>query len=69
MTKEIKCAYCQGTGKAPSDNRASCYVCADKGFVTIEGKAKQCPDCGGTGKTQESKLPCLGCRGRGVVKA
>lgn len=67
--KEIKCAYCQGTGKVPGDNRVPCYVCAGKGLVTIEEEERQCPECGGTGKTQESKLPCLRCRGKGVVKA
>lgn len=67
MAKEIKCAYCQGTGKMPSDARVPCYVCEGKGFVLVEEKAKKCPECGGTGKAQESKLPCLSCKGKGVV--
>lgn len=66
--KEIKCAYCKGTGKMPSDNRVLCYVCEGKGLVTVEEEAKQCPECGGAGKTKESNLPCLRCRGKGVVK-
>jgi len=69
MAKEIKCIYCGGIGKMPSDDRVSCYVCAGKGFVAAEGEAKQCPECGGTGRTRESKLPCLRCKGKGVVKA
>ena len=69
MAKEIKCAYCKGTGKMPSDDRVLCRVCEGKGVVTVEGEAKQCSECGGTGKTQESKLPCLRCKGKGVVHA
>ena len=69
MAKEIKCAYCQGTGKMPSDVRVLCYVCGGKGLVAVEEETRQCPECGGRGKTQESKLPCLKCKGRGVVKA
>lgn len=69
MAKEIKCAYCKGTGKMPSDVRVPCYVCEGEGLVTIEGEAKQCSECGGIGKTQESKLPCLRCKGKGVVNA
>ena len=67
MAEKIKCAYCKGTGKMPSDNRVPCRVCEGKGLITVEGEAKQCPECGGTGRTQESKLPCLSCRGKGVV--
>ncbi len=69
MAEKIKCAYCRGTGKAPNDDRIPCYVCAATGFVTVEEKAKQCSECGGTGRTKESKLPCLRCRGKGVIKA
>lgn len=69
MAKEIKCVYCQGIGKMPSDNRIPCYVCEGEGSVTIEGGTKQCPQCDGSGKTKESKLPCLRCKGKGVVKA
>lgn len=69
MAKEIKCVYCEGTGKMPSDGRVPCRVCGGKGLVTVEGEAKQCLECGGTGKAQESKLPCLSCKGKGVVKA
>ena len=68
MAEKIKCAYCKGTGKMLSDNRIPCYVCAGKSFVTVEEEAKQCSECGGTGKTKESKLPCLRCKGKGVVK-
>jgi len=69
MAKEIKCAYCNGTGKMPSDVRVLCYVCKGKGLVTVEEGIKQCSECGGTGKTQESNLPCLRCKGKGIVKA
>lgn len=67
MTKEIKCAYCQGTGRMPSDGRVPCCICEGKSLVAVEGEAKQCAECGGTGKTQEAKLSCLGCKGKGVV--
>ena len=69
MAKEIKCAYCKGTGKMPSDDRVLCRVCEGKGLVRVEGEAKQCSECGGTGETQESKLPCLRCKGKGVVNS
>ena len=64
-----RCVYCQGSGIHPYGVRISCYVCDGKGMVTFikRGKAKKCPDCEGTGRAPESKLPCLTCDGKGVL--
>jgi DnaJ-class molecular chaperone len=43
------------------------------GTVTVEEDAVLCPPCGGTGVEPsvlgESQLPCLTCRGKGVISA
>jgi len=42
-------------------------VCGGKGVVTVKEPTKECPDCEGTGRSFESKLPCLTCKGKGVI--
>lgn len=61
----IECAFCGGTGVYP-DKRLTCTVCGGKGVVTVPEDAKECPDCLGTGQAPDG-LPCLLCRGKGVV--
>jgi len=73
----IKCAFCKGTGVYPYGVRITCTVCGGKGVVKIsaggefasgrKGASKECPDCKGTGRSFESKLPCLTCKGKGVI--
>lgn len=61
----IKCAFCNGTG-IYLDKRITCTVCGGKGVVTEPKGAKTCPECKGSGQAPDS-LPCLNCRGKGVV--
>jgi len=63
----VKCAYCKGTGVQPFGTRLTCTVCGGKGVVTIKGSTTVCLDCGGSGRAPESGLPCLTCKGIGVI--
>jgi len=63
----IKCAYCKGTGVYPHNGRVTCTVCNGKGMVTVKGETEGCPKCKGSGQEIESGLPCIKCRGKGVV--
>ena len=60
-----KCAFCNGTG-VYLDKRITCTVCRGKGVVTVPEGAKICPECNRTGQGPDG-LPCLNCRGKGVV--
>ena len=63
----IKCAFCKGTGVYPRNARITCTVCYGKGSVTFEGEGEMCPNCKGTAITSDSGLPCIRCRGKGVI--
>ncbi|MDP2279814.1 MAG: hypothetical protein Q8K51_16540 [Nitrospirota bacterium] len=63
----IECAYCKGTGVCPQGARVTCTVCNGKGMVTVEGPTDECPKCKGTGAAIDSGLPCIKCRGKGVI--
>lgn len=64
-TPHVRCAFCQGTG---SHKTYRCPVCGGAGAVaTITGPTRTCPDCEGRAYEASSGLPCLACRGRGVV--
>ena len=63
----IKCAFCQATGVYPRNGRVTCTVCNGKGMVTVKGTTEECPKCKGTATTFDSGLPCIKCRGKGVV--
>jgi len=73
---QVTCAFCKGTGKDPFEllsgafhgTRITCTVCNGKGMVTVsKGLTKQCPECKGTGTAIDSGLPCLCCKGKGVI--
>lgn len=64
----IECVYCHGSGKHLNDGRLTCPVCFGKGAATMDEDRKKCQECHGTGKNKESKLPCLRCDGKGVVR-
>ncbi len=69
---EVKCAFCNGTGKDPFEllsKLSVCQVCFGKGKIKIEGAAVKCNFCGGTGISPytTSRLHCLACGGKGVV--
>jgi len=63
----IECAYCKGSGVYPQGARITCTVCNGKGMVTVKEPTEECPKCKGTGTTRDSGLPCIRCRGKGVV--
>jgi DnaJ-class molecular chaperone len=64
----IKCAFCKGSGVYPHNGRVTCTVCSGKGMVTVKGATDTCPECEGTGQAIDSGLPCIKCRGKGVIR-
>lgn len=67
---EVKCAYCQGTGKDPwglMSVLSDCQVCKGKGTVQIEAPYEQCPVCTGKGVERNKRLTCTACKGKGVL--
>ena len=64
-----RCAYCGGSGLQQRGSALTCGVCGGVGRVTVQKDAVPCPPCDGTGMAPESKLPCLTCRGKGVISA
>ncbi len=61
------CAYCRGRGEVPVRSGLTCTVCGGRGVVGVQQPIEACPSCRGTGAARESNLPCLRCRGKGVV--
>jgi RecJ-like exonuclease len=66
--KEIKCVYCNGTGRTPS-KVFPCLVCRGEGRVIVKEPVIQCPECKGKGRNPQSKLTCLRCKGIGFTKS
>lgn len=67
---EVKCAFCQGTGRDPfgvMSVLSKCQVCKGRGTVRIEKPYEKCPVCDGTGVQYNKKLNCLACKGKGVL--
>jgi DnaJ-class molecular chaperone len=64
----VVCAYCKGRGKVPIRTNLSCTVCGGKGLVSVSREIEECSHCRGTGAEPSNKLPCLQCRGKGVVE-
>ena len=63
----VVCAYCRGRGDYPSRTNLTCTVCGGKGLVSIHKPIEVCGHCEGTGRARGDKLPCLKCKGKGVV--
>jgi len=63
----IVCAYCKGRGDYPSRTNITCPVCGGKGLVSITKPIEICSHCRGSGREPGDKLPCLKCKGKGVV--
>ncbi len=60
------CTFCRGTG---SYKTFRCLICGGAGVVpVVDGPTETCPDCGGSAFEASSGLPCLRCRGRGVIR-
>ena len=64
----VLCAFCNGSGKAYPRTNVTCPACFGKG-VTSAGSEdiETCPSCKGRGRKGGSNLPCLTCRGKGVI--
>lgn len=64
----VLCAFCNGSGKAYPRTNITCPACFGKGVVSVSTKdIETCPTCKGRGRKVGSSLPCLTCRGKGVV--
>ena len=63
----VVCAYCKGRGDYPPRTNLTCTVCGGKGLVSITKPIEVCAHCGGTGRARGDQLPCLKCKGKGVV--
>jgi len=63
----IVCAYCKGRGEEKPRSNMTCTVCRGTGFVSVVEPIVGCAHCRGTGSEPGNKLPCLKCRGKGVV--
>ena len=64
----IKCAFCGGTGVHP-DRRLTCTACMGKGVVKAVHNPDTCPDCEGSGESASTPgLPCVRCKGKGVIE-
>jgi len=64
----VTCAYCKGTGEAQRRTALKCTVCGGKGVVSVSTPTVVCSRCQGTGEDPNSKLPCVDCHGKGVVR-
>lgn len=63
----VVCAYCKGRGEYPARTSLTCTVCGGRGLVSITKPIEVCTHCRGTGAEPGNKLPCLKCKGKGVV--
>jgi len=63
----VRCAFCKGRGEEKPRGNVTCTVCRGKGFVSVTEPIEACTRCRGTGAEPNNKLPCLECRGKGVV--
>jgi hypothetical protein len=64
-TPHTPCTFCQGTG---SFKTFRCLICGGAGVVHVmDGPTETCPDCEGTAVESSSGLPCVRCRGRGLI--
>ena len=67
---EVKCAFCQGTGRDPFgilSSLSNCSVCGGKGVVMVAEPHVTCRACEGTGVQPFTRLTCLACSGKGVI--
>ncbi len=63
----VVCAYCKGRGDYPARTNLTCTVCGGKGLVSVTKPIEVCSYCLGTGAQPGDRLPCLKCKGKGVV--
>lgn len=66
LSPHTTCAYCRGTG---SYKTFRCPICGGAGAVqALDGPTETCPECEGMASLSSSGLPCLRCRGRGLIR-
>ncbi|TRZ91517.1 hypothetical protein D4R89_02785 [bacterium] len=64
----VICAYCKGSGKSHINSALTCSVCSGRGVTDLPSRnIEACPSCRGRGRGKGESLPCLICRGKGVV--
>jgi len=63
----VVCAYCGGRGDYPPRTNITCAVCRGKGLVSITVPIEVCAHCRGIGAEPGNRLPCLKCKGKGVL--
>ncbi len=65
----VRCAFCGGSGMH-RDQRLTYTACAGRGMISVQVPNKACPRCRGRGKDPPDLdfLPCVLCRGTGVVR-
>jgi len=72
VVRQIKCAFCKGTGKDPFEllsELATCQVCHGAGKVEVKELVIKCIYCKGSGVYHNTRLTCTVCNGKGVVTA
>jgi DnaJ-class molecular chaperone len=63
----VVCVYCKGRGEYPPRSNITCSVCGGKALVSVTEPIETCGHCRGSGAEPNNKLPCLKCKGKGVV--
>ncbi|MDA2929847.1 hypothetical protein MYX84_07870 [Acidobacteria bacterium AH-259-O06] len=63
----VKCAACKGRGEEQPRTNITCAPCRGKGWIAVREPVEKCQSCRGRGKTSGSNLPCVTCKGAGVV--
>ncbi len=61
---EVKCMYCDGTGKHQDKK---CVVCGGVGKVTVVDMTRKCQWCKGRGFSMPG-IPCTNCGGTGYTR-
>ena len=66
--ENVKCSFCDGTGKDPfgiMSSLSTCCVCGGRGIVQVATPYMHCAHCQGTGAIKT--LTCTVCGGKGFV--
>lgn len=68
--RDIRCAFCRGTGRDPfgiMSVLSTCSVCGGSGSVSMKIPYLRCAFCQGSGVYPHSRLTCTACGGTGVT--
>lgn len=67
MGKNVRCAYCRGSGEDRHLN-SPCRACGGSGTIFIPyDNAVRCNYCRGSGEDRHKNEPCRSCGGAGVT--